>query len=111
MVLAMLLSPCLLSPGKSFLFRKAGSDQEEAAKTLGANDWQIFWRVTYLILVASLWRHFDQRARVGEFGAVSVVSGNIARKTQTLPFVEEAYKQYQKLRQLSQRQFCSLVWH
>jgi sulfate transport system permease protein len=33
---------------------------------------------------------------MGEFGAVSVVSGNIARKTQTLPlFVEEAYKQYQ----------------
>jgi sulfate transport system permease protein len=32
---------------------------------------------------------------MGEFGAVSVVSGNIARKTQTLPlFVEEAYKQY-----------------
>jgi sulfate transport system permease protein len=33
---------------------------------------------------------------MGEFGAVSVVSGNIARQTQTLPlFVEEAYKQYQ----------------
>jgi len=32
---------------------------------------------------------------MGEFGAVSVVSGNIARKTQTLPLFVEAYKQYQ----------------
>jgi len=75
----------------------AGAEQEEAAKTLGAQDWQIFWRVTLPnIRWGLLYGVLLTNARtMGEFGAVSVVSGNIARKTQTLPlFVEEAYKQY-----------------
>jgi sulfate transport system permease protein len=80
------------------VLEELGSDQEEAAKTLGANNWQIFWRV---ILPSIRWGLLygvlltNARA-MGEFGAISVVSGNIASKTQTLPlFVEEAYKQYQ----------------
>ncbi|MCU0567484.1 MAG: sulfate ABC transporter permease subunit CysW [Oculatellaceae cyanobacterium Prado106] len=80
------------------VLEEVGTDQEEAAKTLGAKDWEIFWRVTmpnirwgllYGLLLT------NSRA-MGEFGAVAVVSGNIIRKTQTLPlFIEESYKQYQ----------------
>jgi sulfate transport system permease protein len=75
-----------------------GKDQEEAARTLGANDWQTFWRVTLpSIRWGLLYGLILTNARaMGEFGAVSVVSGNIANTTQTLPlFVEDAYKQYQ----------------
>jgi sulfate/thiosulfate transport system permease protein len=76
----------------------AGQDQEEAAKTLGASDWQTFWHVTIpSIRWALLYGLVLTNARaMGEFGAVSVVSGNIANETQSLPlFVEEAYKQYE----------------
>lgn len=79
------------------VLEEIGSDQEEAARTLGANEWQIFWNVTLPnIRWGLLYGVILTNARaMGEFGAVSVVSGNIARKTQTLPlFVEEAYKQY-----------------
>lgn len=80
------------------VLEEIGTDQEEAAKTLGAKDWQIFWRVTLPnIRWGLLYGVLLTNARaMGEFGAISVVSGNIASKTQTLPlFVEEAYKQYQ----------------
>ncbi|MBD2726070.1 sulfate ABC transporter permease subunit CysW [Nostoc sp. FACHB-892] len=75
-----------------------GKDQEEAARTLGAKDWQIFWRVTLpSIRWGLLYGLILTNARaMGEFGAVSVVSGNIATQTQSLPlFVEDAYKQYE----------------
>ncbi|NES96862.1 MAG: sulfate ABC transporter permease subunit CysW [Desertifilum sp. SIO1I2] len=80
------------------VLEEVGTDQEEAARTLGAKDWEIFWRVTLPnIRWGLLYGVILTNARaMGEFGAVAVVSGNIARRTQTLPlFVEESYKQYQ----------------
>jgi len=75
-----------------------GSDQEEAALTLGASGWQTFWHVTLpdikwgvlygVILCGS-------RA-MGEYGAVSVVSGHITGQTDTLSLrVEKLYQEYQ----------------
>lgn len=80
------------------VLEETGPAEEEAARTLGAKDWQIFWHVTLPnIRWGLLYGVLLTNARaMGEFGAVAVVSGNIAGRTQTLPiFVEEAYKNYQ----------------
>ncbi len=80
------------------LMESQGTDQEEAAVMLGARGWQTFLRVTlpnvkwgllYGVLLC------NARA-MGEFGAVSVVSGHIRGKTNTLPLhVEVLYNEYQ----------------
>jgi sulfate transport system permease protein len=77
------------------VMQATGTEQEEAALTLGANGWQTFWHVTlpsvkwgliYGIILC------NARA-MGEFGAVSVVSGHIAGQTETMPLRVEALYQ------------------
>ena len=79
------------------VLQEIGTEQEQAAETLGASGWQTFWRVTlpsirwgvaYGVVLCT--------ARVlGEFGAVSVVSGHITGQTQTLPlYVEQQYQNF-----------------
>jgi sulfate transport system permease protein len=79
------------------LMQEQGTQDEEAAISLGANGWQTFWRVTlpnikwgllYGVLLC------NARA-MGEFGAVSVVSGHIRGQTNTIPLhVEILYNEY-----------------
>src|SRR5262249_25793532 len=74
-----------------------GSEEEIAALSLGASGWQLFWRVTvpnikwglvYGVILC------NARA-MGEFGAVYVVSGHIAGKTDTMPLrVEKIFQEY-----------------
>jgi len=79
------------------VLQEIGTEQEQAASTLGANAWQTFWRVT---LPAIRWGVgygvVLTTARVlGEFGAVSVVSGEISGQTETLPlFVSQQFEQF-----------------
>ncbi|MEA5539641.1 sulfate ABC transporter permease subunit CysW [Limnoraphis robusta Tam1] len=80
------------------VLEEIGTEQEEAAHTLGANEWQTFWRVTLPnIKWGLLYGVLLTNARaMGEFGAVAVVSGLISGRTLTLPsFVEQAHKNYQ----------------
>jgi sulfate transport system permease protein len=79
------------------IMRAQGREQEEAALTLGASGWTTFRRVT---LPSVKWGLFygivlcNARA-MGEFGAVSVVSGHIAGQTDTLPLrVEKLYNEF-----------------
>ena len=79
------------------VLQEIGTEQEQAASTLGANAWQTFWRVT---LPAIRWGVAYgvvlTTARVlGEFGAVTIVSGSISGETETLPlFVGKSFEQF-----------------
>ncbi|HEX6751960.1 MAG TPA: sulfate ABC transporter permease subunit [Solirubrobacterales bacterium] len=79
------------------VLQEIGTEQEQAASTLGANGWQTFWRIT---LPAIRWGVAYgvvlTTARVlGEFGAVTIVSGRISGETETLPlFVGRAFEQF-----------------
>jgi sulfate transport system permease protein len=80
------------------LMQAQGQEQEEAARVLGASGWQILWRVTLPnVKWALLYGVILCNARaMGEFGAVSVVSGHIRGRTNTLPLhIEILYNDYQ----------------
>ena len=80
------------------LMQAQGRDEEEAAIVLGANGWQTFWHVTLPnIKWGLLYGVVLCNARaMGEFGAVSVVSGHIRGETNTMPLhVEILYNEYQ----------------
>ena len=79
------------------LMQAQGDSEEQAALILGANGWQMFWRVTLPnIKWALLYGIILTNARaMGEFGAVSVVSGHIRGETNTIPLlVEIFYNEY-----------------
>jgi len=80
------------------LMQAQGVEQEEAARVLGASGWQMFWRVTLPnVKWALLYGVILCNARaMGEFGAVSVVSGHIRGQTNTMPLhIEILYNEYQ----------------
>jgi sulfate transport system permease protein len=74
------------------VLRELGTDSEQAAATLGASGWQTFWRVTLPgIRWGVVYGVVLTTARaLGEFGAVSIVSGRIEGQTQTLPLYVQA---------------------
>ncbi|MBU1359189.1 MAG: sulfate ABC transporter permease subunit CysW [Gammaproteobacteria bacterium] len=82
------------------LMQSQGSEEEQAAIVLGATGWQTFWRVTLPnIRWGLLYGVILCNARaMGEFGAVSVVSGHIRGQTNTMPLhVEVLYNEYQSV--------------
>jgi sulfate/thiosulfate transport system permease protein len=79
------------------VLREVGTEQEQAAATLGAGAWQTFWRVTWpAIRWATAYGVVLTTARaLGEFGAVSVVSGRLAGQTESLTlYVQDRYQAF-----------------
>ena len=79
------------------VLREIGNDQEQAAVTLGASGWQTFWRITWpAIRWATAYGVVLTTARaLGEFGAVSVVSGHLVGQTQTLTlYVQDRFQEF-----------------
>ncbi len=79
------------------VLREMGTDAEQAAETLGASAWQTFWRVTLPgIRWGVVYGVVLTTARaLGEFGAVSIVSGRIEEQTQTLPlYVQDRFENF-----------------
>ncbi len=79
------------------VLEEIGIEQEQAASTLGANGWQTFWRITLpSIRWGVAYGVVLTTARVlGEFGAVTIVSGSISGQTETLPlFVSKEFEQF-----------------
>ena len=80
------------------VLREIGDEQEQAASTLGASPWQTFWKIT---LPAIRWGVaygvvLTTARALGEFGAVSVVSGRIAGRTETMTLhVEERFQAFE----------------
>jgi sulfate transport system permease protein len=79
------------------VLREIGTEQEQAASTLGANAWQTFRRVTWpAIRWATAYGVVLTTARaLGEFGAVSVISGRLAGQTESLTlYVQDRYQSF-----------------
>ncbi|MFT4268231.1 MAG: sulfate ABC transporter permease subunit CysW [Xenophilus sp.] len=94
------------------LMQAQGTDEEQAAVVLGANGWQTFWRVTLPnIKWGLLYGVILCNARaMGEFGAVSVVSGHIRGQTNTIPLhVEVLYNEYQSVAAFSVATLLALL--
>ncbi len=81
------------------VLQEIGTEQEQAATSLGAGPWQTFWRITLpSIKWALVYGVVLSLARaLGEFGAVKIVSGNVARQTQTATLVvEQKYQDFEQ---------------